>query len=68
MGRAVLEAVARADIFLSSVPWRHIGLSLLTAVIVVHVVKRVIIERGARLMPWGLIIVVAVIFWVMATA
>lgn len=46
MERAILEAVARADIFISSVPWRRIGLSLLIAVIVVHVVKRVIIERG----------------------
>lgn len=46
MERVVLEAVARADILISSVPWRHIGLSLLIAVIVVHVVKRVIIERG----------------------
>jgi len=48
MDRAVLEAVARADILISSVPWRHIGLSLLIAVVVVHVTKRVIIERGER--------------------
>lgn len=31
MERAVLEAVVRADIFLSSVPWKHIGLSLVIA-------------------------------------
>lgn len=42
-------AVARADMFVSwvlALPWKRIGLSLLIAVIVVHVTKRAIIERG----------------------
>lgn len=46
MDRAVLEAVARADILISSVPWRRIGLSLLIAVVVVYVVGKAIFERG----------------------
>ena len=40
-----MEAVARTDILISSVPWRHIGLSLVVAVVVFHVVKRAVIER-----------------------
>lgn len=46
MDRVIMEAVARVDIFLSSVPWRRIGLSLLIAAVVVYVVGKAIFERG----------------------
>lgn len=46
MDRAIMEAVARADILISSVPWRRIGLSLLIAVVAFYVAVRAYIERG----------------------
>jgi hypothetical protein len=45
MDRMVLEAVARADILISSVPWRNIGLSLLVA-LAVYIVGMAVIGRG----------------------
>lgn len=45
MDRAIMEAVARVDILISSVPWRHIGLSLLVA-LVVYIVGMAVIGRG----------------------
>ncbi len=45
MERAILGTVARADIFISSVPWRNIGLSLLVA-LAVYIVGMAVIRRG----------------------
>lgn len=44
MDRVILETVARADILISSVPWRRIGLSLVIAVVIVA--WKAVIERG----------------------
>lgn len=45
MDRAILEAVARADVavcWLLAMPWRRIALSLLIAFLILHVLRAVI--------------------------
>jgi hypothetical protein len=49
--QSIQIAVARADMFISwvlALPWKRIGLSLLIAVIVVHIIKRAVIEMGDK--------------------